>query len=128
MRRFIVITPTFNRPEQLKRCLDSLIAQNYSKWQVIVMNDGSSADYSTLGEYWQHPQIEYLPQVKNCGVNRVRNIALAAVKAESNDYVCFVDDDEYLIPEAFSIADNLLEKNPQPWLVLQCFLNNNQTT
>lgn len=128
MLRFIVITPSYNRSQELKRCLDSLLAQTYKHWQVIVVNDGSSADYSSLEPYWQNAQVRYLAQTENRGVNQARNIALEQAPAEVTDYLCFVDDDEYLVPEAFAIAHAVLTKNPQAWLVLQCFLNHNNRT
>jgi glycosyltransferase involved in cell wall biosynthesis len=125
---FTLIIPTFNRPEQLIRCLQSLLDQTYASWQAIVVNDGSTANYETLDKFWQDSRINYIYLEANAGVNHARNHALSKINIKPNNYICFIDDDEYFISTALEIAHEILNKNFYQWLVLQCFLNDNKTT
>jgi glycosyltransferase involved in cell wall biosynthesis len=125
---FTLIIPTFNRPEQLIRCLQSLLDQTYPVWQAIIINDGSSLDYTILDEFWQDSRFSYLSLEFNLGVNNARNTALSKIEKKLNNYICFIDDDEYFINSALEIAYKTLSKNCQQWLVFKCFLNNDKTT
>ena len=125
---FTLIIPTFNRPEQLTRCLQSLLDQTYANWQAIVVNDGSSSSYEILERFWQDNRISYIHLENNLGVNNARNHALTKIKTKQNNYICFIDDDEHFIKSALEIAYNIINENYYKWLVLQCFLNNNKTT
>lgn len=125
---FTLIIPTFNRPEQLIRCLQSLLDQTYTVWQAIVVNDGSSLSYSVLDEFWQDNRINYIYLNDNLGVNHARNYALSKIERKENNYICFIDDDEYFIKSALDAAYKILNEHHYKWLVLQCFLNDNKTT
>lgn len=126
--KFIFIIPTYNRPDNLSRCLDSLFSLHYKNWQAIIINDGSSTDYTSVESQLECDQIHYLKLDENKGVNFIRNKALFLATEIDGDYVCFIDDDEFFTPEALTIAKKILEEQTINWLVLQCFLNDQQKT
>lgn len=132
---FALVIPTFNRPDALRCCIQSLLALKSTSWFAVIVNDGSEADYSSIQPLLGDVRIHYITQPKNSGVNAARNVALAflqSAQASKNiptiDYLSFIDDDETFEPEALSIAQALLSETPHQWLVLQCFLNNDQKT
>ncbi len=125
---FTLITPTFNRPEALVNCLKSVFKQTYPHWDMIVINDGSSQSYALAADYLNHSRLTYLEQDSNHGVNAARNRALNWVKNQANHYVCFLDDDETLKLDALETACQLIIAKKVPWLVLQCYLNNDRLT
>ena len=83
---FTLIIPTFNRPEQLTRCLQSLLDQTYANWQAIVVNDGSSSSYEILERFWQDNRISYIHLENNLGVNNARNHALTKIKTKQKKH------------------------------------------
>lgn len=126
--KFAFVIPTYNRPKNLANCLESLFSLEYKNWQAIIVNDGSSVDYSDVTALLDDKRISYFELDENKGVNFVRNKGLEKVKNLRVDYVCFIDDDESFVPDALNIAKTFLEERKIDWLVLQCFLNNDKVT
>ena len=92
-----IIIPVFNAESTLNRCLDSVISQTYSNIQIIcVENNSTDNSASILAEYADHIAIfDCVDQ----GVSYARNIAL---DKQSCDWVCFLDADDYLLPNSVS--------------------------
>ena len=88
-----IIVPTWNRRALLPRCIDSVLSQSYSDWELIIVDDGSTDGTSTLLEKYTHQdkRIRYLQLDGNTGVANARNIGVDAAKF---DYVCFLDSDD----------------------------------
>jgi len=124
-----VIIPTHNRPDDLERCLRSLQSLTHPNWQAIVVNDGSTVSYEeTLKKFETDKRIRYIALAENRGVNYVRNTALDSISPATTDVIGFIDDDDYFIPDALSIAMQMFLGQTINWLVLQCFLNNKKKT
>lgn len=95
-----LIIPIFNVEEYLKECLDSILTQSFTHYEVILIDDGST-DKSRLiiSEYEEKfKNIKILYQ-SNKGVSEVRNIAL---KYAVGEYVLYIDSDDFL-------KENMLE-------------------
>ncbi|MFB5086099.1 glycosyltransferase family 2 protein [Psychrobacillus sp. PGGUH221] len=92
----IVIT-TYNRKELLRRCLNSIMIQDYSNYEVIVVDDHSIPSYKNeiVKEF---PQVKYLCQAKNSGPGPARN---RGIETASSNFVIIMDDDDIFRPEAF---------------------------
>ena len=88
-----IIVPTWNRRALLPRCIDSVLSQSYSNWELIIVDDGSTDGTSTLLEKYtrEDKRIRYLQLDGNTGVANARNIGVNAAKF---DYVCFLDSDD----------------------------------
>ncbi len=87
-----VVIPTFNRPEQLSRCLESLAAQRFRDFRVVVVDDGSTPPVSEAlaGSFAGRLDLVVLATAGNGGPARARNLGIAAATAE---FVAFIDDD-----------------------------------
>ena len=89
---FSVIIPTYNRPERLAKCLDSLARQTLpvDRWEVVVVDDGSPHSMeSVVTPVRSHLQIRLIRQA-NAGPAAARNAGAAAATAQ---YLAFTDDD-----------------------------------
>lgn len=104
-----VIIPAYNAEKFIARALDSLINQTCSKWQAIVINDGSSdATEEICRDYCSKDERIKLFTKENGGVSRARNTGLE--KAEGK-YICFLDADDFLEPFFLETLCNGFKEN-----------------
>lgn len=94
--RFSIIIPAYNAEAYLPRCLDSILSQNYSDYEVIVNDDGSTDDTPAL--LTQYPSVKVITQA-NHGMATARNRGLEMAQGE---YILFVDSDDQLCPNALA--------------------------
>jgi glycosyltransferase involved in cell wall biosynthesis len=96
--RVYVRTPAYRRPEQLRRCLESLIAQTWSDWVCDVFDDDPDESGRAVCAALDDARIRY-------AANRPRKFASANIdqcfstaNPHDADYFCVVEDDNYLLP------------------------------
>ena len=101
-----VIVPVYNAEKYLQRCLDSLLAQRYTAWEAILINDASTdASAEILAEYQRRDKrFRFIDLAKNSGVSAVRNHALSLL---TEKYTAFLDADDYWEDDMLSL---LVEK------------------
>ena len=102
------VVPVYNAAQYLPECLDSLLAQDISDYEIICVNDGSKdTSPKILWQYAaQHGNIRVIDQ-ENGGVVSARNAGLSAAQG---DYVWFVDADDFLLPNILgSLRDKTVE-------------------
>ncbi len=97
---FAILTPTYNRPNQLCRAIESVQSQTYRDYLHIVINDSPHYDYShTEKKISLDNKITYLKNTNNVGKNVSLNKALTHLKNISfSGYIIFLDDDDWLSP------------------------------
>ena len=100
MLKISIIVPVYNTEEYLRECFDSIIAQTYSQFEVIVVDDGSSDGSGAICDEYANKDSRFrvIHQI-NQGVSMARNAALEVV---TGDYVGFVDSDDTFLPEMVS--------------------------
>lgn len=85
-----VVTPTYNRAGFLPQAVESVLAQTFGDFELIVVDDGSTDDTpEVMRSYLQDPRVRYLTQ-PNQGQSVARNRGIAEAKGE---YICFLDSD-----------------------------------
>lgn len=100
-----VIVPAYNVEKYIKTCLDSIIAQTYFNFEVIVINDGSTDQTEKiLNEYESNSKIRIFSQ-ENGGLSAARN---RGIKLANGELVCFIDSDD-------SVKSDYLEKLVAPF-------------
>jgi len=63
-----ILMPTYNDAEHITSAIDSVFAQTYRNWELIVVNDGSSDDTEEkIARYLNEPRVRYRKQKRNCG-------------------------------------------------------------
>jgi glycosyltransferase involved in cell wall biosynthesis len=92
-----VIVPAFNAEKYLARCLESVIRQNFSSWELIIADDGSSDRTGEMAdEYASKDSRIRVIHLSRKGVSAARN---ACIDASEGSYLAFVDADDYLEPD-----------------------------
>ncbi len=114
--KFSIITPTYKRPEKLKRAVASVLSQTYPDWEMIIVNDSpEDSSYRDISlAVKKDARIKYLVNVKNSGVNFSRNRALDVVSNDTN-WIIFLDDDDYLTTDALETFKMSIGTHPENW-------------
>ena len=109
MKKFSVIIPVFNRPNEMKELLDSLAVQSCKDFELVVVEDGSSIKSDVLiKDYESLIDIHYYYK-PNSGPGESRNYGMERAKGE---YLVFFDSDCIIPPNYFETVSNYLKTNP----------------
>lgn len=91
-----IIVPVYNTQDYIERCLDSILAQTYSDFEVICVDDGSSDDSGKLCDIYQERDDRIrVYHIENHGVSYARNYGLSMM---AGSRFCFVDSDDWVEP------------------------------
>ena len=94
MERISVIVPVYNLQNELRSCVESIMAQTYSNLEIILVDDGSADNSRNVISELASEDPRIIPVFKcNGGVTSAR---LEGVKIASGDYIGFVDGDDYI--------------------------------
>ncbi len=99
--------PTYNSGATLKKTIDSVVAQTYLNWELIIVDDGSSDNTRDIVKSYGDKRIKYFYQ-KNQGRGAARN---KCVKESAGEYIVVVDSDDISLPDRFKLQVEFLEKN-----------------
>lgn len=89
-----IIIPVYNAENTLKRCVDSVLSQTFSDFELILIDDGSKdASPSIIDDYAQQDSRIVPIHKTNGGVSSARN---AGLDVASGEYVTFIDSDDYV--------------------------------
>jgi glycosyltransferase involved in cell wall biosynthesis len=109
---FSVVIPTFNRAELLRQTLDSVFAQEFTDYEVIVVDDGSTdATPRVLTEHGE--RLVALRQM-NLGPSAARNLGLTRARGR---YVCTLDSDDVWFPWTLATIAHAIEGAGAPSLI-----------
>ena len=117
MIKVSVLTAVFNAEKYIAECLDSLLAQSLSDFEVICVDDASTDKTpQILQEYSEKDQrVVYLRLKENGGQAKARNMALRQAKGE---YICMLDADDWMSPDALQSAYDIFLSHPETDSVL----------
>jgi glycosyltransferase involved in cell wall biosynthesis len=103
-----IIIPAYNSELFLARCLDSIVAQTYSYFEVIVVNDGSFDKTQDIADEYASIDMRFIVlNQKNRGVVHARK---EGIKLASGDYIFNLDSDDYIESNSLEIFIKRLEK------------------
>lgn len=123
--KYSVIIPIYKAQDTLKRCVDSLLIQNYADAEIILVNDGSPDDCGKICEEYaeKYAQIKYIDK-ENSGVSSARN---AGIDAAEGKYIMFVDSDDYVAENCFKEIDRAFEKFDWDYLLFSNYLTDGKS-
>lgn len=99
------IIPVYNAEEHLHRCIESILTQSYDDFELLLIDDGSTDSSGIIcNDYAQKDSRIRVFHKENGGVSSARNVGLDNAKGE---YITFVDSDDYILPNFFSIIEDL---------------------
>lgn len=113
MMKLSIIVPIYNVAPYLRKCVDSLLVQDISDYEIILVDDGSTDDSGAIADELVHAfslsplasrlQLRVIHQL-NAGLSAARNTGIATAQG---DYIMFVDSDDYLQP---NVLETLMEQ------------------
>ncbi len=109
MARVSVIIPLYNKAPHVARCVDSVLAQTYTDYEVVVVDDGSTDDGPQRITAYQDPRIALIAQ-PNAGPAGARNRGIDRAVGE---FVAFLDADDEWEPDHLAEAVQRLTEHPE---------------
>jgi glycosyltransferase involved in cell wall biosynthesis len=114
-----VIVIFMNAEKYLAEAVESVFAQTYKQWELLLVDDGSTDTSTTIAQYYaaQKPdQVYYLdhPGHSNCGKGATRNLGIHHAKG---NYLAFLDADDIWLPHKLGEQAAILDKYPQAGMV-----------
>ena len=108
MKRISVIIPVYNAENNIRHCLDSILPQLTDEDEVILLNDGSTdKSIYVLKEYETNYDIVRVIDKNNEGVANTRN---RGIDEATGEYICFIDNDDFVDSDYFAIYYNAITK------------------
>ena len=92
-----VIVPTYNRQPLLPRAIDSVVAQTFGDWEIVLVDDGSTDSTREMADRYSHQlgdRFVYIPQ-PNRGASAARNRGIDVCRGR---FVAFLDSDDEFLP------------------------------
>lgn len=103
-----VIVPVYNVEAYLPKCIDSILQQTYADLEVFLVDDGSTDSCGRIcDDYAQKDSRIKVIHKKNGGQGSARNYALDIAQG---DYITFVDSDDFIDPDMYSVMIEALER------------------
>jgi glycosyltransferase involved in cell wall biosynthesis len=104
-----IMMPAFNAAEFINQAIDSVLAQTYPHWELIIIDDGSMDETAAIVKANDESRIRYFYQ-PNAGEAAARNTALAYMQGE---LVAFLDADDAYLPDHLSTTISYLNQHPE---------------
>jgi glycosyltransferase involved in cell wall biosynthesis len=95
MPYFSIVIPVYNKAAFLKATLDSVLAQSFTDFELILVNDGSTDDSAKVIAGFKDDRIKYFEK-ENGGASTARNFGIAQATSR---YITFLDADDYWYPD-----------------------------
>ncbi|WP_247951624.1 glycosyltransferase family 2 protein [Streptococcus oralis] len=104
--KYSVIIPVYNVEKYLKRCIDSIVIQEYKDLEILLIDNGSSDGSGLICDNYADKNSQITAyHIPNDGVGAARNFGLLKAQGE---FVYFVDADDYLVGNLFADMENKL--------------------
>lgn len=92
-----IIVPVYNVEKYLDRCIISILKQSFKKWELILLNDGSTDKSGEIcNKYKQVDNRIRVIHKKNTGVSSTRNLGISLSRG---NYITFIDSDDWIEPD-----------------------------
>ncbi len=112
MPKVSVLMPVYNtRPEHLRESVGSILAQTFTDFEFLILNDGSSEKgLEEVVRSFRDPRIVYVENERNLGISRSRNRLMDMARGE---YLAVMDHDDVSLPERLEKQTAFLDAHPE---------------
>lgn len=104
-----VVMPAYNAEKYLAEAIDSILAQTYTDFELIIVNDGSTDATKQIILSYSDPRIVYLENEKNSGICVTLNNGLRNARGK---YIARMDSDDISLTDRLAIQVKYMEENP----------------
>ena len=110
-----ICIPTYNRPEYLRRAVESCLRQTYPHFEIIITDNSTNQESADLAAKWTDPRVHYYSNGGNIGphASAIRSVSLGQGK-----YLKFLMDDDSLKPRCLELMVQGMEENPTAGVVM----------
>jgi glycosyltransferase involved in cell wall biosynthesis len=105
-----VVIPVFNRPATIRRAIESVLAQTFQNFEIVVVDDGSTDDTAAVVATMTDPRIRFFRHERNRGGSGARNTGIHAASAP---YVAFLDSDDEWLPTKLERQLEVFERSSE---------------
>lgn len=125
MTSFSIIVPTYNRADLIAKTIYSLLKQNYSNFEIIIVDDGSTDNTESIISNIRDVKLKYY-KIQNAERGAARN---AGVQKATGDYINFFDSDDISLDDHLQTAFDTINNYKYPEVVVNGYeiVNNNKS-
>lgn len=108
MPKISVVIPVYNVEAYLPQCIDSVLAQNFEDYEVILVNDGSTDGSLAIAQQYErtNEKVKLISQ-ENKGLGGARN---TGIQHASGEFICFIDSDDTIAPDTLATAADTIDR------------------
>ncbi|MDB5478320.1 MAG: glycosyl transferase [Alphaproteobacteria bacterium] len=105
-----IVTPAFNAAKTLAQTIDSVRAQTFQDWEIIIVDDASDDSTTALAAHYalEDKRVRIIRRAENGGIAKARNQGLSAATGR---YIAFLDSNDLWLPEKLALQLNFMEEN-----------------
>lgn len=104
-----VAVPVYNRERYVRDAIDSILAQTFTDFELLVIDDGSTDGSREVVQAFRDPRIRLVCNGANLGIPKTRN---AAVRLARGEYLAFLDSDDTALPKRLAKQVAFLDGHP----------------
>ena len=113
---FSIVIPAYQVEEYIEECLMSIITQDFDKYEIVLVNDGSRDLTPEICEVYKkkYKSVKVVHQ-ENKGLSEARNTGIRNAEGE---YIIFVDSDDKIVPHSLKYLSEEIERNEFPEVII----------
>jgi glycosyltransferase involved in cell wall biosynthesis len=104
-----VVMPVYNRAGTVRTAVDSVLAQDFADFELLVIDDGSQDGTADVIDSVGDPRIRCLRQPQNRGGNAARN---RGIREAQSPLICFLDSDDEFLPHKLGFLVDFFDRHP----------------
>jgi glycosyltransferase involved in cell wall biosynthesis len=105
-----VVMPVYNRAGTVRSAIDSVLAQDFSDFELLAIDDGSKDGTADAIDSIGDPRIRCLRQPQNRGGNAARN---RGIREAESPLICFLDSDDEFLPHKLGFVVEFFARHPE---------------
>lgn len=109
--KFSITIPAY-KTAYLKECIESILTQTYTDFELIIVNDASPENLTSIVHSFNDSRIRYYINEKNCGAINVVDNWNKCLNYATGDYIICMGDDDKLLPTCLEEYNKLIERHP----------------
>lgn len=118
MSAISVIMPVYNRAGSVRAAIDSVLAQDFADFEMVVVDDGSQDGTAEVVEAAGDARVRCLRQPRNLGGNVARN---RGIREARSPLICFLDSDDQFLPHKLGFLVDYFTHNPKVDVLIDSF-------